>query len=130
MVKLFLNLILVPIPEIGVNGAAIASVACHIVAFTIAITALRKNIKLDLTFSKFVTKPIIATIIMGICSYATYSALLGIFSGKLATIIAILVAVIIYVLAVIVLKIFSKEEIEMMPAGNKISRILEKIKIY
>ena len=39
-----------PIPEIGVNGAAIASVACHLVAFTIAITSLRKNIKLDLSF--------------------------------------------------------------------------------
>lgn len=42
LVKLILNLILVPIPEIGVNGAAWASVACHAVAFTIAITALRK----------------------------------------------------------------------------------------
>ena len=70
--KLILNLVLVPIPEIGVNGAAIASVACHLIAFMIAITALRKNIKLDLTFSKFVLKPILAVIMMGICSYFIY----------------------------------------------------------
>ena len=130
MVKLIFNLILVPIPEIGVNGAAIASVACHVVAFTIAITSLKKNIKLNLTFSKFVIKPIIATIIMGICSYFIYSSLLGIITENLATIIAIISAVIIYAISVIVLKIFTKEEMQMMPAGDKICTILEKLRIY
>ena len=45
IVKLILNLILVPIPSIGVNGAAIASVACHLVAFMISIAALKRTIK-------------------------------------------------------------------------------------
>lgn len=128
--KLVLNLILVPIPEIGVNGAAIASVACHMVAFTIAITSLKRNIKLNLKFSKFVIKPVIATTIMGICSYFIYSSLLGIISGNLATIIAIISAVIIYAISVIVLKVFTKEELQMMPAGDKICAILEKLRIY
>ncbi len=130
MVKLILNLILVPIPDIGVNGAAWASVACHLVAFTIAMTSLRKTIKLDLTFSKFVMKPILAVLIMGICSYFSYSMLLGIIAQKLATIIAIIIAVIIYALAIIALKVFSKDEMEMMPGGNKICKVLEKLKVY
>lgn len=124
------NLVLVPIPEIGVNGAAWGSVACHLVAFSIAITALRKNIKLNLTFSKFVIKPVIATAIMGICSYFIYSILLGIIAGKMATIVAIVFAVIIYVLAIIALKVFSSDEILKLPAGNKIYTILKKLKIY
>ena len=128
--KLILNLILVPIPSIGVNGAAIGSVACHLVAFTIAFNALRKNIKLDLTFSKFVVKPVIAVIIMGICSYFIYSTLSGIIIQNLATIIAIISAVIIYGLAIIVLKVFSKDELLMLPYGNKFCKILEKLKIY
>lgn len=61
-----------PIPEIGVNGAAWASVACHLVAFSIAIRYLRKTIKLNLTFSKFVIKPVLSVIIMAICSYFSY----------------------------------------------------------
>lgn len=130
LVKLILNITLIPNPDIGIYGAAIASVACHVVAFTIAITALRKNIKLDLTFSKFIFKPFIATIMMGICSYGVYYLLSGIIVEKMATIIALIVAVIIYVLAVAVLKIFTKDEIKMMPAGEKIAKILEKIKIY
>lgn len=119
-----------PIPSIGINGAAWGSVACHVVAFSIAITALRKNIKLDLTFSKFVIKPVIATTIMGICSYFIYLTFTGIIAERLATIVAIVFAVFIYAIAIIALKVFSKEELLMMPAGDKICKVLEKLKIY
>ena len=119
-----------PIPEIGVNGAAFASVACHMVAFTIAITALRKNIKLNLGFKKFVFKPAVATAIMGICSYFTYCNINGIISERLATIVAIVSAIILYALAIIALKVFSKEELLMIPYGTKICKVLEKMKIY
>ena len=53
---------------------------------------------------KYVIKPAIATAIMGICSYFVYLILSGIIATKMATIIAILVAVIIYGLAVVALK--------------------------
>lgn len=127
---MILNLILVPIPEIGINGAAWGSVACHLVAFTIAITSLKKTIKLDLTVSKFVIKPIFAVTIMGICSYFSYVTLSGIIAKKMATIIAIVIAVIIYALAIVALKVFSEEEMQMIPAGQKVLKILKKLKIY
>ena len=130
LVKLILNIVLVPIPEIGVNGAACVSVAFHAVDYIIALTSRRKSIILDLTFSKFVIKPAIAVTIMGICSYFCYVTLSGIIAGKLATIIAIAIAIIIYALAIVALKVFSEEEIQMMPAGNKIHKVLKKLKIY
>ena len=130
LAKLVLNLILVPNPAFGACGAAWASVVCHVVAFTIASTALRKNIKLNLPILKILIKPLIAVTIMGICSYFTYSVLIGIIAKKLATLIAIIVAVIIYVLAIVALRVFSKEEILQLPSGNKIYGILEKMKIY
>ncbi len=128
--KLILNLILVPIPEIGVNGAAIASVVCHLVAFVIAMVSLMKNIKLDLTFSKFVIKPVIATAMMGICSYYSYLSLSRIITAKLATILAMVLAVVVYALAIVALKVFNKEEICMMPSGEKLCKVLTKLKIY
>ncbi len=130
VVKLILNLILLPIPELNVYGAAIGSIACHAVAFTIVFNVLKKYVKLDLPFKKFVVKPAIATVIMGICSYTAYLLLRGIISGRLATIVSILFAVIVYVLAVLALKIYNKEDIYMLPRGEKIYNILEKLKIY
>ena len=130
IVKFILNITLIPNPNIGIYGACIGSVACHVVAFLIAFTSLKRNIKFKLPFSKFVIKPIIASLIMGICSYFTYVILKGIIIERMATIIAIFVAIVIYILAVVVLKIFSKVEFLALPAGNKIIRILEKLKIY
>lgn len=67
---------------------------------------------------------------MGICSYFTYLTLSGIMAQKLATIVSMIIAVIIYALAIIALKVFSKEEMQMIPGGNKICKVLKKLKIY
>lgn len=57
--------------------------------------------------------------------------LLGILpSEKIATIISLIFAVIIYGASVIALKIFTREEITMIPFGTKILKVLEKLGIY
>lgn len=128
--KFILNIILVPIPTIGAAGAALATVACHAVAFFIGFHVLKNSINLNLGFFKFIFKPITATIMMGICSYASYLLLESINIGKMATIISILIAGLIYAISIFILKIFTKEEIFMIPYGQKIYKILEKIGIY
>ncbi len=100
------------------------------VAFTISIIVILKHIKLDLSFTKFILKPILATAIMAVCSYFAYLQLASIISMRMATIIAIVIAVIVYIIAVIALKIFTKEELYMIPYGTKFVKILEKLKIY
>ena len=130
LVKLLLNIVLLKIPFFNVYGAAIGSIACHAVAFAIVFNVLKKYVKLDLPFNKFVVKPAIATTIMAICSYTLYLLMDRIISGRLATIIAMLFAVVIYLAAVVALKIYNKEDIYMLPKGEKIYEILEKLKIY
>ncbi len=130
LVKLVLNIILLKIPFFNVYGAAIGSIACHAVAFAIVFNVLKKYVKLDLPFNKFVIKPAIATTIMAVCSYTLYLLMDRIISGRLATIIAMLFAVVIYLAAVVALKIYNKEDIYMLPKGDKIYKFLEKTKIY
>jgi len=129
-IKFLLNLILVPIQGIGAAGAAFATAMCHAVAFVIGFAVLRRNMKIDLSFLKFIVKPFLATFAMAICSYAVYLLLGGINAGRMVTIISILVAIIIYVLAIIALKLFTKEELLMIPYGHKLYKILEKLGIY
>jgi len=128
--KLILNLILIRIPSINVYGAAIGTVACHIVAFSIAMTVLKRNIKLNLTFEKFVIKPVLATSIMAICSYFIFTVLNGIISPNKVTIITIISAIIIYLISLLALRILNKDEIYMLPQGTKIYNFLLKIGIY
>ena len=128
--KLILNTILIQIPEIGVYGAVIGSIVNNILVFVLSYIVLTRTIKIDLKFIKSVIKPILATAIMGICSYFIYFSLVGIISERIATIIAILFAIIIYALSVISLKILNKEEILMIPYGTKIIKTLERLGIY
>lgn len=131
IVKLFANLLLIPVSGIYENGAAIGSVLCHIVSFTIVYNVLKRTVKLDFRISKMIIKPLIVTIIMSVISYTSYILLvkIGVIS-RLATIIGILVAVVIYFVLIIIFKILSEEDIYMLPNGDKIYNFFKKVKLY
>ncbi len=112
--KLILNLVLVQInPDFfilgGTAGAAFSTTICHLIACSIDFIMLKKYIKLDIKINQYIIKPILATGIMSITAIFSYQYMLPIFSNTIALIASILLSFIIYVLAIIILKIFSKK---------------------
>ncbi len=130
LTKLILNLVLIPIPSIGIMGAAIGSVSCHIIACIINYCVLRKNIKLDIKMVQSIIKPIMATVLMALSAIATVKGL-GLVMGnsRIVTLCAIVVAIIIYAFSLIVLRVFEREDYHMLPYGDKIYSFLKKIKL-
>lgn len=128
--KLILNLILVPNPKYGAAGAAFATVVNCIVSCAIVFVVLIKTMKLKMSLFKYLVKPIIATLMMAVCLMASYNILNIAIGGKIAILLALCVAVVIYALSILILKILSKEDICMLPAGEKIYSILERLGIY
>lgn len=128
VVKIFANVILLRIDGIYENGAAIGSVLCHLTSFIIVYMVLLKTINFKFSIIRLAFRPILATLIMIISSYAVYKLLIQVISIRIATIIAISVAVIIFAMSILVLRIFSKEEILMLPNGEKIYKALSKAK--
>ena len=131
LTKLITNIVLIPMEGVYENGAAIGSVLCHIVSFSIVYTVLRKSIKLNFKLSKIMIKPIFATVIMGIISLLFYNFSLKYIGGeRISTIIGIIIAIIVYAINIILFKIYNEEDILMLPKGEKILKILKKLKIY
>lgn len=128
--KIVANIVLMPIPGIYENGAAWGSVICHGISLIIVYFVLTKTTKLNFSLIKLSFRPVVATVIMAIISYALYIAMKMILPIRLATIIAIIIAIIVYAIAVVALKIFKKEEILMLPKGEKIYAILKKFRLY
>lgn len=133
--KFILNKILVQLPPDvcplgGAAGAAFATDVCHFVAFWISFMVLRRTVDLKLDFKKTCIKPLIAALIMAVVSYGVYMLFSCIIPVKLATIIALVTAVVIYFTAILILKVFNKEDILMLPKGDIIYKILNKIGIY
>jgi len=131
VIKIILNVILIRIPEINIYGAAISSIICQIVAFFISFIIMCRYIKLDIKPMKYIIKPLIASVVMGVASFVVYKIVFMILeSNMLALFTSLAVAVAVYGALVIIFKILSKEEIEMLPGGAKIYQALVKLGFY
>lgn len=128
--KTILNIILVSNPTINIAGASIGSIVCQILAFLIAFRVLNMKLKIKFDPKKNIIKPAIAAVVMGIIVYFV-QYLLNMFMGNiLSTLLAIIVGVGVYGLAIIFMNVLSKEDILMIPFGTKIYNILVKLHLY
>ena len=128
--KIIANLVLMPIPGVYENGAAWGSVICHGISLIIVYFVLTKTTKLNFSLFRLSLRPLLATAIMGIISYGFFIATKLVLPLRIAIVNAIFIAVVAYVIAIIALKIFTKEEILMLPKGEKIYAILKKFRLY
>ena len=126
-VKFLANIILVRIEGIGIYGAIAGSILCYSFVLGIELFTLKKMINIKYSIVKLIIKPLIASCIMGGISYLIYTGLLHILVPKLATIIALFSAVIVYAICVVYLNILSEEEYLAMPKGKLIYKIVSKI---
>ncbi|MBR3281207.1 MAG: polysaccharide biosynthesis protein [Clostridia bacterium] len=131
IIKLLLNLILIRIPAINVYGAAVGSVVCHFIATLIVTHVLRKSIKLETNFKDVVLKPLLSVLLMAGITSGFYALMINIigYESRIITIASLGVAVITYALAIVILKVLSKEDYLLLPAGDKIYKILCKLKL-
>ena len=139
IVKFILNVILIRQPQINIYGAPISSIVCQVISFSYGFTVLSKQLSLKLTFGKYVLKPLLAAGIMGGVAFGVYkAAILGVgavissafISNLIATLLAILIAAVVYFILVAYFRILSAHEIEMLPMGRKLLAVLKKTGLY
>lgn len=121
LAKIILNLVLIPIPSIGIYGAPIGSIACQAIAFFISFGVLKKNLSIKLEFGRYFLKPFLSAIIMGGAVYGIY-ILTHPFLSSIATILSIILGAILYFALILVLKVFTKEELRSIPIVGKFFR--------
>ena len=87
---------------------------------------LCRETKIIPNFVSILVKPLIAAIICGVTAY--FSEILYDFFmiQSAATLCAVVTAVIVYIIALFLIKGIQREDILQMPKGNKIVKILEK----
>ncbi len=118
IVKVILNLVLIPIPAINIYGAPIGSIACQGIAFFVSFGVLRKNLPMTLPFGKYFLKPFIAAVLMGGSVMGAYRVL-GFMGNTISVLISIAVGAAVYFALLGVLHVFDKEELSMLPFIGK-----------
>ncbi len=137
--KIGLNYILIGIPEINVNGAVFGTAFFYLLCIFIDYFVLRKETGVRIDIKTVFVKPLIASLACGGAAFGSYRLLSSIITfgdpssrlngQSLACIISIGVAVVVYAIFALLLKTLVKNDILMLPKGEKIAKILEKYKL-
>ncbi|MBQ2661996.1 MAG: polysaccharide biosynthesis protein [Clostridia bacterium] len=124
LLKLVTMIILMNIPEINIQGAAVSTVVCYAFAgLADMIYAIRYS-KMQVKLLDVFVKPISASLVMGVVCALVFNVVSNTGHEKTATILAVGSAVVVYVVLIFALKMFSRDELLMVPGGKKLVKLL------
>ena len=139
VVKIVTNYNLVGTAQIGIYGAPTGSVLCFALCLILDLAIIARVIPHRPKFGPIFLKPFIASAMMGAAAWAVYGLLYRVLShvpegetqrviswmgNAIATMGAIGVAMIVYVVLVAALRAVSREDLALMPKGDKIAKLL------
>ena len=126
-VKLAVNYIFVAIPSLNIQAAPYGSLICYILIMIMDIAAINRSARIRVNLYAVFIKPLFAG---ALCAAgAKFAYVFGniFLSDNLSTVFAIGIAVIIYGVTMLLIKGITKKDFLMIPKGEKIAKILEKI---
>ena len=112
LVKILLTLILVPINDVNIYGAVIASVSAYVIVAILNIITMKIKLGTKLKLYENFIKPAYAASFMMIGVLTVYNILYrGTGSNSVACLISIFIGVIIYFVGIVTLKVFKLDEV-------------------
>jgi stage V sporulation protein B len=124
LVKVGLMLTLMRNPSIEIQGAAISTTACYMVAGVLDAIYLIRYTRLRLNVMNTFIKPIVASMAMGAAAYFSYGFIMEkIASNAIATLGAILIGVVLYLGLTLWMRMFSKKDLSLIPGGLILYRL-------
>lgn len=139
IIKIGLNYILIGIPEINIQGAVFGTGFFYLFCILYDYAVLKKETGIKLDLNKGFIRPFISAVLCGASAWGVYELVstylvFGEEGSRLngetvACIISIIIAVVVYAVCILVSKTIVKEDVLMLPKGEKIAEILEKYKV-
>ncbi len=122
-VKVIVNYILVGNPAINIHGAPIGTDLCYLVTAGLNLLALKKYLDTSVGMGN-VLKIGGSALVMGVATYFVYDLTKGVTDYKIALVVAIGLAVVLYFAGLILFKGITKEDVSSMPGAEKINKII------
>lgn len=128
-VKLITSFFLIGNPDIQILGAPIGTLLCYITIVIFNFYFVAKHIGFVPKFGKVFIRPLLASVICAAAAFGSFKAFAVFLPSKIAVLAAILVAVLVYAVAVLVFRAITEDELKMLPKGDKIANKLRRIGI-
>ena len=128
-VKLISSYVLIGTPSINIFGAPIGTFLCYLTICLLNFYFIKKYVHVKINVMSIVVKPLICGVICGGAAWILYNAMDIFLPSAIATVLAIILAAAIYVIAIFTLKCITKTDLEYVPKGNKIYSVLKKVRL-
>ncbi len=134
--KILCNFILVGMPKINIYGAVVGTILFYVLIVSINMGFLLKISQVRVNWLGVFCKPLVAALLCGITAFASHGIIVRIFpadttqsilnSDTIATVIGIGLGAVVYLISLLLLKGVVKEDVSVLPKGEKIAKMLEK----
>ena len=124
VVKVVANYMLVGNPNINIKGAPIGTLVCYALICLLNLICINRVLVNRPSYAQLFLKPLLATAGMAVTAKVAYDLLSAPLGSSLATLGAIALAAAVYAVLVVLLRIITKEDLEMLPKGEKLATIL------
>lgn len=124
VVKVAANYFLIAIPGVELMGAALGTVLCYVVITVLNLIFLKKVVGFSVNVIETYGRVILSSAVMGILCFGVYYLLQAVLGGTLAMFASVPVGGIAYVILLFVTGGITKEDILMLPKGEKLAAIL------
>lgn len=131
-IKIAVNYFLCGIPEINIMGAGIGTLCCYVFLMVAEVIALCKTVGLRLNLLSVFGKPCFSAGVCAVMAFVTANLAKGVLFGDgrgnalLSVGLAIGAGAIVYLVLLVILRGIDKNDVHMLPKGEKIAEILEK----
>lgn len=133
LIKIGVNYILVGNPDINIIGAPVGTLICYVVITLMNLIFISAKLPEKPDFLKITVRPLLCAAVMGAAAWGVYglaekfvTPIAG--TGRLGSIVclgmAVIAAVIVYAVLVVTLKAVTREDVMLLPKGEKIAGIL------
>ena len=126
VVKIIFNYNLTAVPSINIHAAPFGTLVCFVIVSSLNLFFVYRTMEDKPNYFKVFAKPLIASLVMAVCArfsyrfFAAHIALGGATTTQIVNVgLAVVLAVIVYVALVLALRIVTRDDLALLPKGEK-----------
>jgi len=129
VIKLLSSFILIGIPSVQILGAPIGTLLCYITICVFNFYFVAKHIRFLPRFGNVFIRPLFSAAVCAAAALLTYKGISSFWQSRIVVMIAIMVAVVVYLALIFLTKTITKEDVMLIPKGEKIYNKLRSLKL-
>jgi len=124
VLKVVALFVLMRIPSVNIQGAAISTVICYAFAGVADTIYMMRRTKMPVRIFDLFVKPLVASVAMGGVVYLIFDFISASGHMTIATLFSVAIGVCVYAALIVVLRMFSADELSFIPGGDKLKKLM------